>query len=235
LDDQLLTAWRWITRLGEAGIVLPVAVALAIWFVASARSLRPASAWALSFGASGLITTISKVAFLGWGIGIAAIDFTGFSGHAMFAAAVYPVFARAVAETVKPGARAAVIAAGYAFSAVIAASRVPVGAHSLSETVSGFALGAAASGAALWFIGRPRLHLSVGWLALAIAAWLSVAPSHASPSRTHSMVTRLALVLSQRSEPFRREDLHRRVRMDLARNTDALGTPSRPGAETLER
>ena len=36
-------------------------------------------------------TTASKVAFIGWGLGLSALDFTGISGHAMIASAVYPL------------------------------------------------------------------------------------------------------------------------------------------------
>jgi membrane-associated phospholipid phosphatase len=230
--DTDLALWRWITRLGEAGIVLPIAAALAVWFVLSARSIRPAWAWGVAFGVAGLVTTASKVAFIGWGIGIAAIDFTGFSGHSMFAAAVYPVFARALAETAPPRWRAWVIACGYALAALVAVSRVPVGAHSVSETLSGFALGAAASGTALWLIGRPALRVSVRWLALAVGGWLALAPSHASPSRTHDMVTRLALTLSQRSVPYRRADLHRlaqeRAKAQLASPPSAVPSATTP-------
>ena len=233
MTGQAWPHWQWITRLGEAGIVLPIAAALAVWFVVSARSVRPAWAWMLAFGVAGLITTASKVAFIGWGIGIAAIDFTGFSGHAMFAAAVYPVFARALSEMARPRGRRWIVAAGYAAAALVAASRVPVGAHSLSETLAGFSLGAAASASALWLIGQPKLRLSVRWLALAIAGWLAVAPSHASPSRTHDMVTRLALTLSQRSVPYRRADLHRQA--PPARPAGAATTSAADGLDGTHR
>ena len=35
----------------------------------------------VAFGITGTVVCISKLAFMGWGIGIREIDFTGFSGH----------------------------------------------------------------------------------------------------------------------------------------------------------
>src|SRR5437868_4928886 len=87
----------WITRFGEMGIVLPLVAALALWILLSARSLRPVMGWLLPLGLAILLTSLSKIAFIGWGLGIAALDFTGFSGHAMFSAAIYPVLAYTLA------------------------------------------------------------------------------------------------------------------------------------------
>jgi membrane-associated phospholipid phosphatase len=204
---------QWLTRFGEAGIVLPVALALALWLVIATRSPRPASSWLAPLGLAALITTASKVAFLGWGVGIAAIDFTGFSGHAMFAAAIYPMLAHAMtAHRRDEGRRREALLAlcvAYAFAALIAASRVRVGAHSVSEAAAGFVLGAIASGSALWLAGHARQRLPALWAGLGLAAWFVVMPLEAAPSQTHGMVTRLALELSGRELPFRREDLHR--------------------------
>jgi membrane-associated phospholipid phosphatase len=189
----------YLGRLGEAGIVLPVAAAVAARLLLAAVS----------------VTTASKIAFIGWGIGIAALDFTGFSGHSMFAAAIYPVIAFAMTSHLRstPGDRrpALALAGGYVLAALIAVTRVRSGAHSLSEAAAGFLLGALASGAALWLFGHPRHRFPSGVLGVALAAWLVVTPIQASPSRTHGMVVELALALSQRSVPFTRDDLHRRV------------------------
>lgn len=225
--------WHWVTRLGEAGIVLPVALAVALWLLLSARSVRIASSWLIPLGLAASITTISKIAFLGWGIGIASIDFTGFSGHSMFSAAIYPMLGHALAvhleeRSGRPWRRYGAIA-GYALAALIAVSRVFVGAHSVSEIVSGFALGALASGAALLLIGDTRHRLRARWLALGLGGWLAVMPLHAAPSQTHGMVIRVALKLSQRSVPFQRADLHRMAAGGAAlRPAPAAATPALP-------
>ena len=83
--------------------------------------------------------------------------------------------------------------------------------HSVSEVVGGLALGASASGWTVWHLSRtlmapqPRPHR---WALLALLGWLAVMPVHASPSRSHDMVTQLALRLSAHDKPFRRADLH---------------------------
>lgn len=208
--------WHWVTRLGEAGIVLPVALAVALWLVLSDRSVRTASSWLIPLGAAATITTLSKIAFIGWGVGIASLDFTGFSGHSMFSAAIYPMLGHAMAvhlqeRTGRPWRRYGALA-GYALAALIAVSRVFVGAHSVSEVVAGYTLGGAASAAALWLIGDVRHRLPARWLALGLGGWLAVMPLHAAPSRTHDVVIRVALVLSNRPVPYQRADLHRAAR-----------------------
>ena len=208
--------WSTITRLGEAGIVLPVAFALGVWLLLSARSVRPASWWFVPLAFAATVTTISKVAFIGWGVGIASIDFTGFSGHAMLAAAIYPLLGYAMTHHLRANGQGRVhavsLALAYLLAALIAISRVKVGAHSVSEAAAGFALGAAASGCALWLTQHARHRLSGAWLGVALSSLLVALPAHASPSRTHTLVTRLALALSQRDVPYERADLHRASR-----------------------
>ncbi len=209
-------SWEAVTRLGEAGIALPVALALGVWLLISARSVRLASCWFVPLVLAVVVTTISKVAFLGWGIGIAMLDFTGFSGHAMFAAAIYPMLAYAMTHPLRDRGHHRLhifgLIACYGLAALIAVSRVVIGVHSLSEALAGFVLGAAASGCALWLTERAKHRVPGLWLCLGIAAWLTTTPAYAAPSTTHSMVTRLALMLSQRSTPYERADLHRAAR-----------------------
>jgi membrane-associated phospholipid phosphatase len=204
---------HWFTRLGEIGILWPVAVALALWMLAVGRSWRLALAWLVPLALATLITSLSKIMFIGWGLGIAALDFTGFSGHAMFAAAIYPVLAFSLAGGSSPHANPRrwvwPVVGGYVLAALIASSRVAVYAHSWSEVVLGFALGAAASGSTLWLVGHlPQRPTLLRWGMLAIASWLVLMPSHAAPSRTHDLVTQLATELAGRSQPFKRKDLH---------------------------
>ena len=106
--------WLAVTRVGEAQILLPAFLAGALWLAlarpAGARgraaqgnahahdhpARRSALRWIAGITATTLVTTVSKVAFLGFGLGIAAIDFTGFSGHSMYAWAILPVLAAIV-------------------------------------------------------------------------------------------------------------------------------------------
>lgn len=213
MDLVIAKAPYWITRFGEIGIVVPLAAALTLWMLATTRAIRPVVQWLLPLGLAVGITTLSKVAFIGWGLGIAAMDFTGFSGHAMFSAAIYPVVAYVLAAQAsqQPKARFWAPLAGYALALVIGWSRVHIQVHSVSEVVAGLALGASTSGWTIWRLSRtldaphPRPHR---WVLLALLGWLGVMPVQAAPSRSHDMVTQLALRLSGHDKPFRRADLH---------------------------
>lgn len=154
------------------------------------------------------VTTLSKIAFLGWGIGNATLDFTGVSGHAMFAAAIYPLLLGAVFAQQPIGWQRVAVGIGAALALLVAVSRVMVGAHSVSEVLAGMVVGGSVSA---WALGRghlPRVRVPV-LLPLALAAWLAVTPAHAPPSQTHGWVIQLSLSLSGRDRAFTRRDLQR--------------------------
>ncbi len=212
-------AWHALTRLGEAQILLP-AMLLAAGWLAWRGAPRLALAWLGASGLAAVITTASKVAFLGYGIGWAALDFTGFSGHAMFAAAVLPLLLQLAAGRAGSGAPGGSVArarprgphnglaAGFVLAGAVAVSRVMVGAHSWSEALAGFALGAAASALALRGAGALPPLRSARWVPAALLGWALLGVVGAPPSRTHDWVTRLALAQSGRTEPFRRWPTH---------------------------
>lgn len=206
--DLPATFWPVFTRLGEAQLLLPLLVAAAAWLAWHRGGVRPALAWLAGTTLAALLTTGTKLAFIGHGLGWAALDFTGISGHAMFAAAVLPLLLRVVAAPQGRRGQAAWLAAGLALAAAVALSRVMVSAHSWSEVLAGLVLGAAVSAAALRTGPLPALRPLPGWPAVLLAlALLGVAG--APPSRTHDWVTRLALAQAGRSQPFQRADLHR--------------------------
>lgn len=203
-------AWALFTRLGEAQILLPAMAAALLWLLRAPRTRPLAAAWALSTSVAALLTLVTKVAFIGWEVGFASLDFTGLSGHAMFAGAILPVVARiAAGRAPRPWPRRAV-AIGVLMVLGIALSRVVTGAHSVSESVLGMAIGLAASAVALHRTRAPDAP-TPGWLAVALAAWLLALPLAAPPSRTHDMVTELSLKLSGRSAPYTRLEMHRQA------------------------
>jgi membrane-associated phospholipid phosphatase len=204
--------WRLITRLGEAQILMPPLLALLGWFVWRLRARQVALTWLACVVVAAVITTITKVAFLGWGVGSAAWDFTGISGHAMFAAAVLPLLAAADSSTT-PRWQPVWITGGYLLAIVIAFSRLVVQAHSASEAIAGFALGSAASGVALWRAEAPHTHAPKLLLA-ATLVWLTLGPAGAPPSPAHGMVTRLSLFLSGHSQPYTRQMMMERYRLE---------------------
>jgi len=203
-------SWNLVTRLGEAQILLPAALMSALWFVWRDRSPRLAAVWLGGILVATLITTASKIAFMGYGLGWAALDFTGVSGHSMFAAAIYPLTGVAITSAMA-GLQAARwerlgLVAGVALALVVGLSRVAVGAHSWSEVVLGLLVGGAVTLVAAGAERAPPARHSL-WLPFVVFVWLGSASPNAPPSPTHGWVTQLALAISGRSEPYTRADL----------------------------
>jgi len=213
-----LLLWHYVTRLGEAGILLPLALAAVAWMVFGAGRGRDALRWMLSLAAAGLLTTITKVAYIGWGYGIATLDFTGISGHAVSASGILPMLAWAALMHRGPRLQRAGVAAGFALAALIAYSRLPVHAHSPVEVLCGFVLGSAVSIVSLrglldpW---RPAPAVPI-WLPALTVAGLALMPLYAPPVHTHEMVTALSLQLSGHAKPYTRDDLRRRLQRDAS-------------------
>ena len=90
LISQLRTKmfWHLITRLGEVQILLPAAVVAALVLAARRDSWPTVTLWLSLLGVAVLLTLASKLAFMGWGLGLPAFNFSGISGHAMMAAAL---------------------------------------------------------------------------------------------------------------------------------------------------
>jgi membrane-associated phospholipid phosphatase len=215
------TGWALFTRLGEAQILLPAMAAALLWLLLTPRTRPLAAVWLLSASAAALLTLLSKVAFIGWEYGYEPWDFTGLSGHSMFAGAVWPVLWRiAAGRAPRPWPRLA-IAAGMLLAAGIALSRVVTGAHSASEAVLGLMTGLAASALALRGTRAPEAP-TPGWLAVALAAWLLALPMAAPPSRSHDLVTRLSLKLSGRIAPYTRGAMHRQAALNRPRQVSGF-------------
>ena len=207
-DVSFVGPWQIFTRLGESQILLPAAALVVLSLLRQPAGRALARRWLMLLFIGTGLTTLSKLAFIGWGIGSAALDFTGISGHAMFAAAIHPLLFGTLVPSTRPWPRRAAVALGMVLALVLAFSRVVVDAHSVSESAAGFVLGSAVGCVALGLGTLPtRLGL---WMLPLVAVWLAVTPVVAPPSQTHSMVTRLALALSGNSQPYTRSDLHAR-------------------------
>ena len=208
---ETLRLWHWITRLGEAQAVLPPALLTALL-----RARRPdcrarALLWIVLLGTAVALTTASKVAFIGWGIGSADLDFTGISGHTMLAAAVYPVLLPALAGGVSVRTRRYALAAGCVIAILIGVSRYLLGAHSISEILAGWLAGGLVSSAVL--TRRTTAPVRTGpAMPLALALWLTLVAAATPPINTHAIVTRLALTASQRVHPYTRSAMLRNLR-----------------------
>jgi len=144
MPDLPVHLWYAITSLGGAGMTLPLAFAIAIW-LAVGYSWRMAAGWLVLLGAAIGVVTVTKLAFLGWGVGVKELDFTGVSGHAMLSTAVYPVSLFLLLLPARPAVRLIGVLVGLAAGTAVGLSRVVLSAHSPSEAVTGCLVGALAA------------------------------------------------------------------------------------------
>jgi hypothetical protein len=222
IDPEALHWWRLITRLGEAQILGPAALLAALALLRRPGARPLATRWMTLLSLAVFVTTASKVAFIGWGIGSAELDFTGISGHAMFAAAIYPVLLATLTGAASPAARWFAVVAGIALALLIGISRLVLGAHSPSEVFAGWLVGGAASVIALTMEVHAPGRVGVV-IPVVVALWLVLMPVQAPASGTHTMVTRLALALSGHKTPYTRGAMLHELRR---RQRDAHGVSS---------
>lgn len=194
--------WSFTSRLGEMQLMLPIAFALIAWLFWAGEGRR-AGLWLAMVALAVGITTASKIAFIGWGIGSARLNFTGFSGHAMHAAAVMPLLAGSVAAGSSRWVRLGAVTLALALAMLVAISRIKLGAHSPSEAFLGYLLGGLASSIALGLGHPPHAHPQ-RWLLAAVFAALLLNSSVLPTLPTHDVVTRVALQLSGRDKPYTR-------------------------------
>ncbi len=200
--------WLLVTRLGEAQILLPMVLAASLWLIWRRHAWPLVPWWWLLLGGAAGLTLATKLAFIGWGLGSAALDFTGISGHAMVAASVLPALFGLTASRAPRPARVLAWGAGAALAAMVALSRRVIGVHSASELVAGLALGALVSAAVFAAMRRHRTPPSAPpWLPALMLLWFTGTPAAAPPLDTHGLVTRMALSLSGRDQPFTRAEL----------------------------
>ena len=209
-SQNLLPFWHLLTRLGEMQILLPAALVALVTLLRRPEARPLASWWIVFLLIATTVTTVSKIAFIGWGMGSAELDFTGFSGHAMFSAAIYPLLLSTLASHASPTGQRFAFAAGFMLAVLIGISRVEIGVHSASEVMAGLLLGGTASTLALTLARLPRAVISPIIPAL-IAIWLVIMPIHAPALQTHSWVTQLALKLSGNKTPYTRGDMLREL------------------------
>jgi hypothetical protein len=159
--------WSYLLELGDIALTAPAAAAISTWMVA-ARAGRPGRRGGLLFGVGIAIVATSKIAFLGWGAGVPALQFRAISGHATGVMAVYPVLFYLLLQDCPPALRRLGAAIGVALGLLMAALLVLLCEHSAAESLAGCALGAAVS------LGGIRLAAQLrgarAWPALACAA-----------------------------------------------------------------
>lgn len=209
--------WHLITRLGEVQVLLPAAMLAALVLVARRDSWSTVVLWLSLLGLAVMLTLASKLAFMGWGLGLPEFNFSGISGHAMMAAALYPLLLACLVPTQSASARWVALDTGIVLSLLVGVSRVVVGAHSWSEVIAGLAVGGAVTAAVLIGYGLPRGLSRMSTAAtvavpLSMALWLTMMPTFGPAFSSHLMITQWSLQLSGRATPYTRSEMLRHYR-----------------------
>ncbi|WP_413436935.1 phosphatase PAP2 family protein [Sulfuriferula sp. GW1] len=197
-----MISWLKLTSFGGIVVTAPAAAAITAWLMMG-RAWRLAGWWCVLFIGGMALVVATKIAFIGWGLGIQALDFTGISGHAMRATAVYPVLFYLVMLRSTPLMRMLGATVGLGISIAIDVSRVVIHAHSISEAVAGFVLGGLISivflrsAASLKAFRVSRWALVAGLLAV-------IASSYLKPVPTERWIEEVALAVSGHDQPFTR-------------------------------
>jgi membrane-associated phospholipid phosphatase len=192
--------WMSITAFGSVGVMAPVALAIAAWLLVGYR-WKYALSWVVLLGAASALVALTKIAFIGWGIGVRNLDFTGISGHALMSTAVLPVAIFVALLPARGWIRGTGVTAGLALGVLIGVSRLVLNAHSVSEVIAGCALGAVVALAFVCIAWRAEPgKLSPAPVAASLAA--VVVALHGVPVPTQHWITEIALGLSGHERPY---------------------------------
>ncbi|HDH0220879.1 TPA: phosphatase PAP2 family protein [Klebsiella pneumoniae] len=206
--------WQLISFFGDSTVLLPSAAALFIVLMLRKTSRLLAWQWSLLFGITGAIVCASKLAFMGWGLGIRELDYTGFSGHSALSAAYWPIFLWLLSARFSAGLQKAAVATGYILATVVGYSRLVIHAHSVSEVIAGLLLGVA--GSALFLILQKStsdsVYKTIPWGGVACLIMVPLVLLHSgSKAPTQSLLGQIATVIGPLDKPFTREDLHKQA------------------------
>lgn len=199
-----MISWAAFTKLADSNFTMPVAALLAVW-LAGARAWKPFFQWSFLFGAGILLVVATKIAYIGWGAGIPALDFTGISGHAMRATAIAPALMAILLQKKTRQLQQIGLLAGLAFGIAIGISRLAIHVHSVSEVVSGCLLGAAVGLGFAWLIRNRPIVLDRKLLVIGVIALLPVLSL--KPAPTESWMEGVAYYLSGKERPAKTTSL----------------------------
>ncbi|MFP9227681.1 phosphatase PAP2 family protein [Pectobacterium cacticida] len=198
--------WDAITFLGDSTLLLPCALFVFIAMLL-ARDRTTAWQWACWFGLTGAVVCASKLAFMGWGIGIRSLNFTGFSGHAALSSCFWPVLFWLLGVRLPLIVRRALVILGFSLAMVIGYSRLKVQAHSVSEVMAGIALGVCTSSVFL-LLQRNKAEPCILWGNLITLIGVPVLLLNmGGKAPTQALLEHIAVVITQIEKPYTRADL----------------------------
>ena len=211
--------WVMITNLGDSGLMLPAVAIIFVWLL-DARAAARGLVWLVLCGVAIALVAITKIAFLGWGIGIAALDFTGISGHSTLSMMVLTAAALLISTGWRRTPRAIAILGGVSLALAIAWSRVHLGFHSWSEAVAGVLLGSVVAACfALTLRAGPKLRPRHRAL-LVLALMLPFLVLYGRRAPGEALLTTIALKLSGHPCPYSRLSPHALICAEGSRLTE---------------
>lgn len=201
--------WKTLTYFGDSMLLIPTAVIIALILPWKSDNRRALWYWLLAFGLAGLVVSVSKILFLGFGIGSARFNFTGFSGHSAMSATLWPVMLWLISGRCSRLWRGLAIGVGYAIPLMVGVSRLVIHAHSVSEVIAGLLLGFTLSTA---FLLSQRETALKGFSLPQIAAALLVPVlllGHGRIATTQQFLAQFSARLAGMEKPYTRADLFR--------------------------
>ena len=200
--DATIYSWLVITHLGSASVLMPI-FGIAMVGLWRANQYDTVRIWLLMLSFAIAVTLISKIMFLGWGLGIPSLDFTGISGHALLATSVLPVLLSWFLGNHGYRVRAAGAFLGLLVGAVVSVSRVVLGAHSVSEVLIAWMIGLLVSLITLPTLISPSRRPWFIWLSPLILLF-AFGTSTSTYMQTHDWEIKIALLLSGHDRPYAR-------------------------------
>lgn len=133
--------WHLLTAFGDCAVLLPLTVVAMAWLISRPATRHNALLWGVTIFSCGALVTLSKLIYMGWGLGIPGLDFTGFSGHTALSSVIWPGIPALLISEKNRRVRWIAVALGVLLAMGVAVSRLGLGVHSVSEVVLGGALG----------------------------------------------------------------------------------------------
>jgi membrane-associated phospholipid phosphatase len=198
-----MTYWMTVGSLGDIAATMPIAFGI-VAILSIRRAWRLAAWWILLFFFGLALVVISKIAFIGWGIGNQALDFTGFSGHATRAMAIFPVLGYLLTKKSNSSMQGIFFAVGVAAAIIVGISRHRLHMHSWSEIYFGWMVGATISYCFILML-RQWKHISLYSPVLMIALIPILVIPYIEPTPTQHWLIQFSLYLSGHDQPFTRE------------------------------
>ena len=197
--------WQIITHLGSSSLMLPI-LAITVTGLLLSHQKRAVGVWLLTLTLAIMITLITKIAFIGWGIGIASLKFTGISGHTLLAMSVLPVLFGWLMARDENCLRFTGIFFGLLLGTCVGISRVVLGVHSISEVLAAWLIGLIVSSVTLNALEKPIQRPSCVRLSpLLLLFAFNTTSSNYLP--THDWEIKVALFLSGHDRPYVRYSL----------------------------